>query len=140
MAEAIANHRFGGRLRAHSAGSAPRGAPHPMALKLLRRRGVPVEGLRSKDIEEFRGRPFDLVVTLCDSAARHPCPTFGGGPPTAHWSLPDPPAAGDPAPVFEAVFDALAEAIATLAGGDGGDGDLKGRAARAAAGIARRFG
>ena len=48
MAEALLNHRGGGRVRAYSAGSHPSGAPRPEALRQLESAGISTEGLRSK--------------------------------------------------------------------------------------------
>ena len=53
LAEAILNDRGKGRFKAFSAGSYPKGAVHPLALALLERKGLPIEGLRSKAWDEF---------------------------------------------------------------------------------------
>lgn len=93
LAEAIANQMGAGTLRAWSAGSQPKGAVHPQALRLLRQLDHPVEGLRSKGWDEFAapGAPaLDFIVTVCDSAASETCPVWPGMPVTAHWGLPDP--------------------------------------------------
>ena len=134
MAEAIANQRFGEHLRGASAGSRPTGRVHPLALATLAGNGLATDGLRSKSRHELTGETFDLVLTLCDEQA---CPTFPGVPPAAHWSLPDPPAAADPEPTFQAVFDVLGEAIGVLVAGPGVT--LRDRAAEGAALIQRRF-
>jgi arsenate reductase len=55
--------------------------------------GISTEGFRSKSWDEFAaaGAPvFDFVFTVCDSAAREPCPIWPGHPITAHWGVPDP--------------------------------------------------
>lgn len=93
LAEALLNRLGGGRFRAHSAGSYPRGEVHPYALDLLRTLGYPTEGLRSKSWDEFAapGAPaLDFVFTVCDDAANEPCPIWPGRPATAHWGVPDP--------------------------------------------------
>jgi arsenate reductase len=93
MAEALLNHRGQGRVRAFSAGSAPKGAVHPRALETLRGRGIPTQDLRSKSWDEF-GVPdapvMHVVVTVCDRAAAETCPIWPGHPASEHWSLPDP--------------------------------------------------
>lgn len=115
LAEAIANERYAERLTAQSAGSMPKERPDPRALETLRQHGLDATRWRSKHWDELRDRPFDLVITLCDAAARESCPTFPGAPATVHWGLPDPPAADDPGAMFEAVFEALDAALARFA-------------------------
>jgi arsenate reductase (thioredoxin) len=93
LAEAVLNHRGGGRFRAFSAGSHPNGRVNPYALGLLAKAGLPSEGLRSKSWDEFAapGSPsLDFVFTVCDNAANETCPVWPGQPVTAHWGLPDP--------------------------------------------------
>src|SRR5690349_7013359 len=79
LAEALLNRDGGGRFRAFSAGSFPKGAVHPMALAVLRDRGFPTAGLRSKSWDEFAAAdapPLDLIVTVCDNAAGEVCPIW----------------------------------------------------------------
>lgn len=107
MAEAILNHEGGGRFRAWSAGSHPKGAVDPHAVKVLRLAGIPAEGLRSKGWEEFAGPDapaLDFVFTVCDSAAGEVCPAWPGQPMTAHWGFPDPAAFQGPEKERMAVF------------------------------------
>jgi protein-tyrosine-phosphatase len=78
------------------------------------------------------------VITLCDSAAQEPCPTFPGAPAQAHWSLPDPPAATQPEIAFVEVFRALREAIEQLSNAaDASDAATRARAG--GADVAERF-
>ena len=93
LAEAILNRDGAGRTRAFSAGSNPVGRVNPGALRLLERRGLPVDGYRSKSWDEFTGPGapgLDLVITVCDSAARDTCPIWRGAPLQTHWGVPDP--------------------------------------------------
>lgn len=93
LAESLLNHWGGGRFNAFSAGSHPKGAVHPLALKLLRSLNFPTEMLRSKSWDEFAvpGAPrLDFVFTVCDNAAGETCPYWPGQPVTAHWGVPDP--------------------------------------------------
>lgn len=97
LAERLLEYHGAGRFRAHSAGSFPRGAVHPLALALLEEAGLPTAGLRSKPWDEFAaaGAPrLDFVFTVCDRAAGEACPAWPGQPITAHWGLPDPAAEG----------------------------------------------
>lgn len=95
LAEAITNSLAvcKGKFRAYSAGSHPKGAPHSLALALLKQTHIPIGGLRSKSWDEF-GKPdapvMDFVITVCDQAAGEQCPFWPGQPITAHWGMPDP--------------------------------------------------
>jgi arsenate reductase len=88
MAEAIVNARLGDRWQAFSAGTKPAGFVHPKALEALREIGIQHQG-HSKRAEEFQGTDFDLVVTVCDSAAEE-CPVWLGKGKRVHHSFPDP--------------------------------------------------
>jgi protein-tyrosine-phosphatase len=93
IAEVLLNAMSGGRFRAYSAGSQPKGAVNPHALKLIARSRLPSEGLRSKSWDEFAapGAPqLHFVFTVCDNAAGEVCPIWSGQPMTAHWGIPDP--------------------------------------------------
>jgi protein-tyrosine-phosphatase len=112
MAEALANHLAigGGKLRAYSAGSHPKAAPHPLALETLASHGIATEGLHSKSWDVFAGDnapALDFVFTVCDSAAGEQCPYWPGQPVTAHWGVEDPPAAGDEAAQRKAFREAF---------------------------------
>ena len=88
MAEAIVNYRLGNTWEAVSAGTKPTGSVHPKALAALAEIGIQHHG-RSKSVNEFRDVDFDLVVTVCDSAAEE-CPLWLGKGKRVHHSFPDP--------------------------------------------------
>jgi arsenate reductase len=88
LAEAIINARLGDTWEAVSAGTKPAGYVHPRALEALSEIGIQHEG-RSKLADEFKGVDFDLVVTVCDSAAEE-CPLWLGKGKRTHHSFPDP--------------------------------------------------
>ena len=91
LAEAILNRDGEGRFRAHSAGSNPTGTVNPWAIHTLETLGYPAQGYRSKSWSEFADGPqFDLIFTVCDSAAAETCPVWPGRPTSAHWGIPDP--------------------------------------------------
>lgn len=99
LAEGMLNHlarQLGKDVKAHSAGSAPKGQINPYALEVLRQAGVDTTGLRSKSWEEFTksdAPALSIVITVCDSAAAEACPVFFGGqgqPVKVHWGYPDP--------------------------------------------------
>ncbi|MBK1613584.1 protein-tyrosine-phosphatase [Rubrivivax gelatinosus] len=96
LAEALMNQLGGGRFRAYSAGSHPKGELHPLTLKTLAAQRLPTDGYRSKSWEEFArlGSPeLHFVFTVCDQAAGEVCPVWPGQPISAHWGMPDPAAA-----------------------------------------------
>ncbi|MBZ8140770.1 protein-tyrosine-phosphatase [Rubrivivax gelatinosus] len=98
LAEALMNQLGGGRFRAFSAGSHPKGEVHPLTLKTLAAQRLPADGYRSKSWEEFArlGSPeLHFVFTVCDQAAGEVCPVWPGQPISAHWGMPDPAAAPD---------------------------------------------
>lgn len=93
MAEGLLNQLGGGRFRAYSAGSMPKGTVHPAALKVLGDLRAPIEEARSKSWGEFAqpaAPALDFVFTVCDNAAGEVCPVWPGQPMSAHWGVEDP--------------------------------------------------
>jgi len=111
MAEAIVNYRLGESWEAVSAGTRPTGYVHPKALAALAEIGIQHNG-RSKLADDFRGVDFDLVVTVCDSAAEE-CPIWLGNGKRVHHSFPDP-AKTDDMNDFRKVRDAMEREIIYL--------------------------
>jgi arsenate reductase len=110
LAEAILNKIGGGKFKAYSAGSQPKGQVNPNTLQLLHGMGYDTTGFRSKSWNEFAqaGAPaLDFIFTVCDDAAGETCPFWPGQPMTAHWGIPDPAAAtGSPSEIALAFNDA----------------------------------
>jgi arsenate reductase len=77
MAEAYLNKLHGDRYEALSAGIHPTRI-NPYVVKVMAEEGIDLSGARSKSVEEYLDRGFNLVVTVCDSA-REECPIFPGG-------------------------------------------------------------
>jgi arsenate reductase len=93
LGEALLNRNGGGRFKAYSAGSFPKGEVHPMALGLLSSLDFPTEQLRSKSWDEFAAPDapeLDFIFTVCDDATEEQCPVWPGHPMTAHWGIEDP--------------------------------------------------
>ena len=93
LAEAILRKDGRGRFRAYSAGSQPKGAVNPFAIRVLQKFEYPVHELRSKSWEEFAAPDapvMDFVFTVCDNAAGESCPVWPGQPMSAHWGIEDP--------------------------------------------------
>ena len=89
MAEALVNHFRGEQWQAVSAGTHPTGYVHPLAIQALKEIGIEISNARSKSIEEFRNADFDLVITVCDSAAEE-CPLWLGKGKRIHIGFQDP--------------------------------------------------
>lgn len=116
MAEAIVNARMATEWRAYSAGTKPAGIVHPRAIEALAEIGISHHG-SSKNVNEIRHIDFDLVVTVCDSAAEN-CPVWLGPENKVHLSFPDPAQAigsdEEVMAVFRAVRDEIAQKIPFL--------------------------
>ena len=116
MAEGLANALHGDVLHAVSAGSRPAGVVHPLAIHAMAEKGIDISGAVSKSVEPFLLRPFDVVVTVCDSAAED-CPYWPGAGRVEHWPIPDPiRGTGDSMSRFRAVRDDLEGRIAAMVG------------------------
>ena len=113
LAEAFLNSVARGRFRGFSAGSHPTGKVNPLALELLRTKGISTAGLRSKSWDEYAkpGAPeMHFVFTVCDNAAGEMCPIWPGRPATAYWGVPDPAAVqGTDEEKREAFLEALTQ-------------------------------
>lgn len=112
LAEAIANHYGDGLIKAASAGSEPAGKVHPKTLEALTAHGIPVDGLYSKPMEQLRSFNPDVVITVCNNAAKEPCPFWLGTAPRVHWGLPDPSAISEDDNLARKVFDRVIETLA----------------------------
>jgi arsenate reductase len=114
IAEGLVNHFLGDRWEAFSAGTHPTGYVHPLAVQAMAELGIDISGQRSKSVEEFRGQPFDVVITLCDSAAQE-CPVWLGPGRAVHMGFPDPARAdgvmADRIDAFRQVRDAIREKV-----------------------------
>lgn len=121
MAEAIARQLGGASLEVCSAGLAPTGVVSERALEVLRRRGYPTGGLRSKGLDEVSLEEMDVVVSLL---GRDGLRMLGrpGGRRFEAWPVRDP--YGEDLRIFEAVARDLERRIRPLVE------ELKGREPR----------
>ncbi|MCS7283754.1 MAG: arsenate reductase ArsC [Anaerolineae bacterium] len=114
MAEGLVNHFLGDQWEAYSAGTHPSGYVHPLAVQAMQELGIDISHQRSKSVEEFRTQSFDVVITLCDSAAQE-CPAWLGPGKAIHMGFPDPAAAEglleDRMEAFRRVRDSIQEKV-----------------------------
>jgi len=111
MAEGLARHRFGDRVRVQSAGSEP-SEVNPFAIEALREEGIDAVGQRSKSVETIDPKTVDLVITLCEEEV---CPAFLGEAKRLHWPLPDPAHVGSDDLSRERILDRFREARDAIA-------------------------
>jgi arsenate reductase len=88
MAEGLLRHDAGKHFEVESAGTKP-GAVRPEAIAVMKEIGIDISGHRAKHVDEFAGREFDTVITVCDNA-RESCPLFFGTASRLHHSFDDP--------------------------------------------------
>jgi arsenate reductase len=89
MAEGWVNHLLKDRWEARSAGTAPAERVHPSAVRVMAEAGIDISGNVPQRVDRFVREAWDLVVTVCDSAAET-CPVFPGRVERMHASFPDP--------------------------------------------------
>lgn len=121
VAEGLLRESGGGRFEVESAGTRP-GGVRPEAVEAMREVGVDISSHRSKSVDEFAGREFDYVITVCDNAAAD-CPVFPGKAERVHRGFEDPAAAAgewdERLSAFRRVRDELAAWLGAWAAGVG---------------------
>jgi arsenate reductase len=88
MAEGLLRHHAGDRIDVESAGTTP-SIVRPEAIAVMKELGIDIGGQRSKHLDEFEGREFDYVITVCDNA-RESCPVFFSAAKRLHHNFDDP--------------------------------------------------
>jgi arsenate reductase len=88
MAEGLLRHDAADRFEVFSAGTKP-SRVRPEAVEVMRELGIDISGHRSKSLDEFKGKHFDCVLTVCDNA-KESCPIFPGQTVTLHHNFEDP--------------------------------------------------
>jgi arsenate reductase (thioredoxin) len=88
MAEGLLRHDAGDRFEVFSAGTKP-SQVRPEAIAAMGELGIDISGQRSKSVDQFVGRQFDYVLSVCDNA-KESCPLFPGKTVTIHHNFEDP--------------------------------------------------
>jgi len=102
MAEGLFRHYAGDRFEVFSAGTKP-SVVRPEAISVMNEIGLDISGHRSKSVDEFAGKPLDIVITVCDNA-NETCPVFPGNVRRLHWPVPDPAVIQGPTKTRNAAF------------------------------------
>lgn len=89
MAQGLVNSLLGEEWQAFSAGTQPGPAVQPLAIEALAEIGIDIAGQQPKHVLVYREQALDLVVTLCDNAAKT-CPLWLGQGRVVHIGFPDP--------------------------------------------------
>jgi len=110
MAEGWVNHELAESWTALSAGTQPAARVHPLAIRAMTEEGIDISGGIPESVDRFLEMPWDLVITVCDSA-RETCPVFPGPVETLHISFPDPAEASGTDEEIMAVFRAVRDDI-----------------------------
>jgi arsenate reductase (thioredoxin) len=88
MAEGLLRHLGGDQFEVFSAGTEAT-AVRPLAIKAMAELGIDISQHQSKTLDRYLHDPFDMVITVCDTAAEA-CPVFPGAVHRRHWSFEDP--------------------------------------------------
>ena len=89
MAEGLVNFYLGEDWEAYSAGSAPTGKVNPRAVRAMAELRIDISEGVSESVEIYRDLKPDLVVTVCERAARK-CPVWIGEGRVVHMPFDDP--------------------------------------------------
>jgi arsenate reductase len=120
MAEGLLRHDAGNVYEVFSAGTKPTHV-RPEAITVMREVGIDISGHRSKSVDEFAGRDFEYVITVCDNA-KESCPVFPVKTKRIHWSIEDPAAVqgsqGEALTTFRRVRDELRARLQAFAKGE----------------------
>jgi PAS domain S-box-containing protein len=95
MAEGFARARNEPDVEIASAGTIATSV-HPLAIRVMAEAGIDIANQAAKSLDELESLDFDVVISLCDQAART-CPVLPGNPELVNWDLPDPAGAAEAA-------------------------------------------
>lgn len=118
MAEGLLREFGKNKFEVESAGVAPT-TVRSEAVEAMREIGIDISAYRSKSVDEFTGKQFDFIVTVCDNA-KETCSVFPGLATRSHRSFEDPPpeSSGDyqsRLEIFRAVRNQLKEWLVDFA-------------------------
>jgi arsenate reductase len=65
------------KIEVYSAGTKPEQHINPNAVKVMKEAGIDISLQAPKNVDIFKDRSFDYVITVCDSA-KETCPVFSG--------------------------------------------------------------
>lgn len=113
MAAGLANHDFGDRLQAFSAGLTAQGFD-PLAVTVMAELGIDISHQTPVPLSHYQREPFDFVIALSDKASEQ-CPLYFGGVQRHAMIFADPrrTAASEEQPlkVYRALRDALRQQL-----------------------------
>ena len=109
MAEGFLRHMGGDEYEVYSAGVDP-AEVNPLSVKVMEEVGIDISDQVSQSADEFIGKKFDYVVTVCDNA-KQTCPVFPGEYKKVHWDLEDPAEAEGTGEEVLRVFRAIRDRI-----------------------------
>jgi arsenate reductase len=89
IAEAFLNNMAGERFVAESAGLEP-GVMNRLVIKSMKDVGIDISKNKTKSINEFIGKYYDYVITVCDDSSGEKFPVFPGNSKRLHWTFEDP--------------------------------------------------
>ena len=110
MVEGWINHELGDTWLARSAGTDPAEHVNALAVRAMAEVGIDISGGVPETVGRYLDQPWDLVITVCDSA-KETCPVFSGSVEQIHVSFPDPADAEGSDNERMAVFRAVRDAI-----------------------------
>ena len=89
MAEGILRSVLGDVAVVASAGSAPSGYVHPLAIQVMKEIGIDLSGHTSQHLNDYLDQGVTTVITVCGNADQA-CPTFPGQVSCHHYPFDDP--------------------------------------------------
>jgi len=112
MAEGLMRHLFGDQYNVYSAGVACGGVSE-YAVRVMKDIGIDISHQRSKTLHEFKGRHFDVVVTLCDHGKEACVSCLPKGDLVLHHNFPAPNEIGLPKEEIMKEFSEVRDLIRT---------------------------